>query len=68
MDNVCFLYYRKKENRHQKDMRRRQPSFYYTGKWPIFPHSGGVKWVTHLLSTVSAINLCQVTIINVLVI
>ena len=44
---VCFLYYHEKGNCLQKDLCRGQPSFLWTGKWPILPHPGGVKWVTY---------------------
>ena len=47
MDIVCFLYYHEKGNCLQKDLCRVQPSFLWTGKWPILPHPGGVKWVTY---------------------
>ena len=47
MDIVCFLYYHEKGNCLQKDLCRGQPSFLWTGKWPILPHPGGVKWVTY---------------------
>ena len=47
MDIVCFLYYHEKGNCLQKDLSRGQPAFLWTGKWPILPHPGGVKWVTY---------------------
>ena len=50
MDNVCFLYYHKKENCLKEISEGGNPPFLKTSRWPILPHLGGVKWVTYLLS------------------
>ena len=67
MDNVCFLYYYKKENRLKNDLRWGQPPFWNPGKWPILPHPSGVKWVTYFFLSTSAIILSQVINSNELV-
>ena len=67
MDNVCFLYYHEKEDRLQNYLPRGQPPLSKPGKWPILPHLGGVKWVTHYFLNKSSNILSQVIRSNLLV-